>query len=109
MPQPVPYIINNIVLIMDELSYDREELKANHDRDLPKLTEEQRKIYDEITDVVLNKKGGVFFVYDFGGTKKIFLWRLLSAAIRYKGPDMFECSVKWDSFYITTRRKNITF
>ncbi|KAF8080430.1 hypothetical protein N665_0945s0006 [Sinapis alba] len=29
--------------------------------------------------------GGGFFVYDFGGTGKIFLWKLLSAAIRSKG------------------------
>ena len=27
----------------------------------------------------------MFFVYGFGGTGKTFLWRLLSAAIRYKG------------------------
>lgn len=60
MPQPIPDIINENVLIMDELSYNREELKADHDRDFPKLTDEQRKIYDEITDTVFTKKGGLF-------------------------------------------------
>ncbi|CAN7043183.1 unnamed protein product [Brassica rapa subsp. trilocularis] len=85
MPQPLPDIINENVLIMDELSYNREELKADHDRDFPKLTDEQRKIYDEITDAVFTKKGGVFFVYGFGGTGKTFLWKLLSAAIRMRG------------------------
>lgn len=85
MPQPIPDIINYNALIMDELSYNREELKADHDRDLPKLTGEQKKIYDQITDAVLTKKGGVFFVYGFGGTGKTFLWRLLSTAIRYRG------------------------
>lgn len=85
MPQPIPDIINENVLIMDELSYNREELKADHDRDFLKLTDEQRKIYDEITDVVFTKKGGVFFVYGFGGTGKTFLWKLLSAAIRSRG------------------------
>ncbi|CAF1914640.1 unnamed protein product, partial [Brassica napus] len=68
-----------------ELSYDREKMKAEHDRDIVKLTEEQRKIYDGIVDAVANEKGGVFFVYGFGGTGKTFLWKLLSAAIRYKG------------------------
>ena len=85
MPQPIPDIINENVLIMDELSYDRQELKAAHDRDFPKLTDEQRKIYDLITDDVFSKKRGVFFVYGFSGTGKTFLWRLLSAAIRYRG------------------------
>ncbi|CAN7046350.1 unnamed protein product [Brassica oleracea var. botrytis] len=83
--KPIPDIINENVLIMDELSYDRQELKAAHDRDFPKLTDEQRKIYDLITDDVFSKKRGVFFVYGFSGTGKTFLWRLLSAAIRYRG------------------------
>ncbi|CAN6859813.1 unnamed protein product, partial [Brassica oleracea] len=83
--QPLPDIINQNVLIMDELSYNREELKADHDRNFPKLTDEQRKIYDEITDAVFTKKGGVFFVYGFGGTGKTFLWKLLPAAIRMRG------------------------
>lgn len=61
MPQPIPESIYEHVLIMDELSYDRRELKADHDRDFPKLTDEQRKICDEITDAVFTKKGGVFF------------------------------------------------
>uniref|UniRef100_A0A0D3CNQ2 ATP-dependent DNA helicase n=1 Tax=Brassica oleracea var. oleracea TaxID=109376 RepID=A0A0D3CNQ2_BRAOL len=86
MPKPDPDIGGNEnVLISDELSYDREKLKAEHDRDIVKLTEEQRKIYDEIVDAVVNEKGGVFFVYGFGGTGKTFMWRLLSAAIRFKG------------------------
>ncbi|CDY56895.1 BnaCnng31320D [Brassica napus] len=83
--KPIPDIINENVLIMDELSYDRQELKADHDRDFPKLTDEQRKIYDLITDDVFSKKRGVLFVYGFSGTGKTFLWRLLSAAIRYRG------------------------
>ncbi|CAN6860519.1 unnamed protein product [Brassica oleracea] len=59
-------------------------LKAEHDRDIGKLTEEQMNIYREIVDAVVNEKGGVFFVYGFGGTGKTFLWRLMSAAIRYR-------------------------
>ncbi|XP_048614935.1 ATP-dependent DNA helicase PIF1-like [Brassica napus] len=70
---------------MDELSYDRQELEADLQRDTPKLTDEQKKIFDEITDAVITKKGGVFFVYGFGGTGKTFLWRLLSAAVRVRG------------------------
>ncbi|XP_056855859.1 uncharacterized protein LOC130505286 isoform X1 [Raphanus sativus] len=49
------------------------------------MTDEQRKIYEEIMEAVIEKKGGIFFVYGFGGTGKTFLWRLLSAAIRSRG------------------------
>ena len=86
MPKPISDLTHKEnVLIMDELAYDREQLKADHDQNFVKMTDEQRKIYDEVLSAVIEKKGGVFFVYGFGGTGKTFLWRLLSAAIRYKG------------------------
>ncbi|CDY59563.1 BnaCnng35270D [Brassica napus] len=84
MPKPIPDIVNNNVLILDELSYDQQELESVLARDLPKLTDEQRKIFDEITDAVFTQRGGVFFVNGFGGTCKTFLWRLLSAAVRVR-------------------------
>lgn len=49
------------VLIVDEKSYNREEQKANHDRDLAKFTEEQKKVYDKIVGAVFARTGGVFF------------------------------------------------
>uniref|UniRef100_A0A0D3EA48 ATP-dependent DNA helicase n=1 Tax=Brassica oleracea var. oleracea TaxID=109376 RepID=A0A0D3EA48_BRAOL len=86
MPKPFRDVTDSqIFLILDELSYNREELREEHDRDILKMTDEQRKIYKEIMDAVIGKRGGVFFVYGFGGTGKTFLWRLLSAAIRSRG------------------------
>lgn len=73
------------VLILDERSYDHEALLETLDRDIPKMTPEQRKIYDEILDAVNKERGGMFFVSGFGGTGKTFLWKLLSAAIRSRG------------------------
>ncbi|CAN6906825.1 unnamed protein product, partial [Brassica oleracea] len=73
------------VLILDELSYDLEEMQSTHDIDIMKMTEEQRKIYDEIICAVLKDRGGMFFVDGFGGTGKTFLWKLLSAAVRCRG------------------------
>ncbi|CAA7015018.1 unnamed protein product, partial [Microthlaspi erraticum] len=86
MPQPrgVTYSATDNVLIFDEKSYEKEEQKTNHDRDFAKLTPEQKKVYEEIIGSVLARKGGVFFVYGFGGTGKTFLWRILSSAIRYR-------------------------
>ncbi|XP_010484992.1 PREDICTED: ATP-dependent DNA helicase PIF1-like [Camelina sativa] len=49
------------------------------------LTEEPKKIYDEVIDSIFKDKGGVFFLYGFGGTGKTFLWKVLSAAVRIRG------------------------
>ena len=73
------------VLILDELNYDLHELQATHDRDILKMTDEQKKIYDEIIGAVVEVRGGMFFVYGFGGTGKTFLWQILSAAVRCRG------------------------
>lgn len=61
MPKPIAdFTQQENVLIMDELAYDKEQLKADHDLDFAKMTDEQRKIYDEVLSAVLEKKGGVF-------------------------------------------------
>ncbi|EOA12259.1 hypothetical protein CARUB_v10008029mg [Capsella rubella] len=49
------------------------------------LTEEQRRVYQEIIYSVNKNKGGMFFVHGFGGTGKTFLWSILGADIRSKG------------------------
>ncbi|XP_074305154.1 uncharacterized protein LOC141640166 [Silene latifolia] len=43
------------------------------------MTDEQRLVYNEVMEAALNNKGGVFFVYGYGGTRKTFLWRALCA------------------------------
>lgn len=72
-------------LIMDEKSYNREELKGEHEKLLATITDEQRSIYDEILHAVNHKHGGMFFVYGYGGTGKTFLWRVLGSALRSRG------------------------
>ncbi|XP_056862974.1 uncharacterized protein LOC108853762 [Raphanus sativus] len=73
------------VLVLDERNYDRSALLETLQNDLPKMTCEQRKIYEEILSTVNKGDGGMFFVSGFGGTGKTFLWKLLSAAIRSRG------------------------
>lgn len=46
------------VLILNERSYSRVELSETLDRDVPKMTHEQSKIYDEILDAVNERRGG---------------------------------------------------
>ncbi|CAL9225762.1 unnamed protein product [Arabidopsis halleri] len=73
------------ILIRDELAYDTAEQRAKYEEQIVKLTAEQKKVYQEILDAVLHDKGGVFFVYGFGGTGKTFLWSILSAVLRSQG------------------------
>ncbi|EOA14589.1 hypothetical protein CARUB_v10027839mg [Capsella rubella] len=72
-------------LITEERNYLRDALREKHDEWIGMMTDEQRAIYDEIITVVLKDCGGVFFVYGFGSTRKTFLWKTLSAALRYRG------------------------
>ncbi|CAN7058534.1 unnamed protein product [Brassica rapa subsp. trilocularis] len=62
------------VLVVHERSYDRGTLLEILDRDVPKMTDEQKEIYDQILAAV-----------NQGSTGKTFLWKLLSAAIRCRG------------------------
>ncbi|XP_076956429.1 uncharacterized protein LOC143631602 [Bidens hawaiensis] len=72
-------------LIVDELSYDTITLQNESHSLISSLTDEQRKVFDEIMNAVEANKGGVFFLYGYGGTGKTFLWKTLSVAIRSKG------------------------
>ena len=72
-------------LIMEELNYDRESLKADLQELLPLMTEEKTLIYNEITKVIERGTGGVFFLYGQGRTGKTFMWKILCACLRSKG------------------------
>uniref|UniRef100_A0A0D3DTE4 ATP-dependent DNA helicase n=1 Tax=Brassica oleracea var. oleracea TaxID=109376 RepID=A0A0D3DTE4_BRAOL len=73
------------VLILDERNYSPELLLQTLDQDCRKMTDEQKKVYDEILSAVDDGIGGMFFLDGFGGTGKIFLWKLLSETIRSRG------------------------
>ena len=71
-------------LICEELGYDSNSLVEEFDSQFSSLTDEQKNIYNCVIKSVEEKKGGVFFVYGYGGTGKTFLWKTLSSSIRYK-------------------------
>ncbi|XP_061345352.1 uncharacterized protein LOC133291163 [Gastrolobium bilobum] len=71
-------------LVVDELMYDTFSLGEEHERLLNSLTDEQRVVYDKIISAVTSGKGGLFFLYGFGGTGKTFIWNTLSAFVRSK-------------------------
>ncbi|XP_076935912.1 uncharacterized protein LOC143602806 [Bidens hawaiensis] len=72
-------------LIMEETSYDFESLQHEFDVLFATLTDEQRGVYNEIIKAVEKGKGGVFFVYGYGGTGKTFMWKTLASSLRSKG------------------------
>ena len=71
-------------LIYDERDYNVPELILQHQALYGSLTNEQKGIYDTIIDACDNDKGGMFFVYGYGGTGKTFLYKTLTAALRSK-------------------------
>ncbi|XP_057746277.1 uncharacterized protein LOC130965536 [Arachis stenosperma] len=72
-------------LICDELRYDRRTLAEEHNSLLDQLTNEHKYVYDQVMDVVTKKKGGVFFLYGYSGTGKIFVWKTLASGLRSEG------------------------
>ncbi|CAH1445774.1 unnamed protein product [Lactuca virosa] len=76
---------SNNRLITEELDYDIPNLKNEFDRLFVSLTDEQRNTFLDIMTTVKDNKGGVFFIYGYGGTGKTFLWKTISAAIRSEG------------------------
>ncbi|XP_019195804.1 PREDICTED: uncharacterized protein LOC109189646 [Ipomoea nil] len=88
-PMPIPTTDNSRLfqnrLVFEELCYNREQLKEDAEVLCSKLTEKQSFIYDTIIQDIAVNKGGLFFVYVYGGTGKTFLWRAFSAVVRCKG------------------------
>ncbi|KAL3619188.1 hypothetical protein CASFOL_036758 [Castilleja foliolosa] len=86
MPQPDFNNINASTnrMIMDELDYDIVKLELELNVPKPKMTDEQRYVFDVVLDSVYCNKGKTYFLYGYGGTGNTFVWRILSAAIRCK-------------------------
>lgn len=87
MPFPNETILGegNNKLIQEERRYDRHQLSEEHNQLVSTMTVEQRSVYDRILTAVQNDRGGVFFLYGYGGTGKTFVWKALSSALRSQG------------------------
>ncbi|CAJ2640229.1 unnamed protein product [Trifolium pratense] len=79
----VPDIQNS--LIHDELNYNKQSLAEEHVRLMSTMTSKQHKVYDTIMTRFNENKHGVFFLCGYGGTRKTFIWRVMSVALRSKG------------------------
>ncbi|GJT53954.1 ATP-dependent DNA helicase RRM3-like protein [Tanacetum coccineum] len=72
-------------LVHDELSYNKDKLKEEHKILYVTLTEEQKGIYGTIMDYVDKNKGGMVFIYRYGGTGKTYLYKTILAACHSHG------------------------
>ncbi|KAF7826935.1 uncharacterized protein G2W53_018099 [Senna tora] len=83
MPLPNDAIMNNMdnVLMREELNYDQNLMRSQHDSLLSSLTSEQRNIYDLVMNAVDNSTGGLFFVNGFEGSEKTYIWNTLTSGL----------------------------
>ena len=72
-------------LILQELNYDRKLLQQQATKLIKALNHDQLKAYKAIMDAAVNRSGGFYFVYGYGGTGKTYLWNALASSLRSKG------------------------
>ncbi|XP_074337105.1 uncharacterized protein LOC141674283 [Apium graveolens] len=87
MPFPDKRFFHTFVnrLIVEETSYNKEEMRLNHDKAHKNLNSRQLDVYNAVVDHVNTNKGGMFFVYGSGGCGKTFLWQTLCSRFRSEG------------------------
>ncbi|KAL8106856.1 hypothetical protein AgCh_023594 [Apium graveolens] len=69
-------------LLIEEMIYDREELRLKADNNCERLNQRQRTIYETIVGSVDSSLGGFYFVYGPRGTGKTFLWSTIISRLR---------------------------
>lgn len=69
-------------LIIEETSYDKQEMFVQHERLFAQLNDEQTQVYDAILQSINLDNGGIFFVYGSGGCGKTFLWNTIITKLR---------------------------
>lgn len=69
-------------LLLQERSYDVNEMRIEFQKLESKLNEEQRRVYQSVIDAVNNNLGGLFFVKGSGGCGKTYLWKTIIAWLR---------------------------
>lgn len=79
LPLPTSNIYYSSVdrLLMEELEYNINYLKVEHEKLFTQLNAEQNDAYDKVLEAVVTGNDGFFFVNGHGGTRKTFLWEQL--------------------------------
>ncbi|XP_017227630.2 uncharacterized protein LOC108192562 isoform X3 [Daucus carota subsp. sativus] len=72
-------------LLYEENMYDRHALAVEGKKCREMLNDKQADIFDNVINNVICEKGGLFFVYGYGGTGKTFLWKTIINTLRSEG------------------------
>jgi hypothetical protein len=71
--------------INEEMSYDRDSQKEEHQRIYSNLNVDQKIAFNAIMEFVDTNQGKLIFVEGYGGTSKTYLWKAITTKIRGKG------------------------
>lgn len=72
-------------LLNEEMSYDKDKQKEEHDSIFGKLNAEQKVAFDSIIESTNKGLGKLMFVDGYGGTGKTYLWRAITTKLRSEG------------------------
>jgi hypothetical protein len=100
--------INDNRLINDEIGHEPLMLFMHASSLISQLNDDQRTIYNTITQRVLSGRPGFFFVCGHGGTGKTFLWNAIIASLRSE-KKCTSSSLVWCSVPAITKRAYNTF
>ncbi|PWZ44463.1 hypothetical protein Zm00014a_002809 [Zea mays] len=68
------FLVPTNCLIHDELTYDIDGLQSELEMLISRLNNDQLHAFKTITEIVLTKRPGFYFVSGYGGTCKTYLW-----------------------------------
>jgi hypothetical protein len=85
----IPSIHGGNRSVQEELAYDQHSLTTDAKNAEDKFNDDQRNAYETILNVMTNKEGKLFFVYDSGGTDKTFVWTMFLSRLRGQGKIVF--------------------
>ncbi|GJT19598.1 DNA helicase [Tanacetum coccineum] len=69
-------------LLMEETNYNPELLLKKKNLLIPRLNAYQKLIFEKITSAIQADVHKLIFVYGHGGTRKTFLWKVITSALR---------------------------
>ncbi|XP_020249214.1 uncharacterized protein LOC109826600 [Asparagus officinalis] len=87
MPTPDPQLLKQCSdkLISQELNFNREELRKDHEIYFQGLNIQQRDVYNAVIDSVYNRSGGLYLLYGHGGTGKTYVWKSICTKLHSEG------------------------
>ena len=87
MDLPPPELLDILTnrAIMEERSYNQEQLRSESIVLVAQLNPEQRLIFDEVIHGINSHEQKLIFVYGHGGTGKTYIWKSIISTLRSQG------------------------